>query len=224
MKPLVLINFKIYPEAIGVNGVKLANAISLAAKRIKNEYDLAIAPSFLDLNEVIKKLKKDNLKVFAQHSDSVSLGAHTGSISVEQLKLIGVEGIILNHSEMKVSIDELEKTIAICRKFNLYVLVCASSIEEAKKILQFKPDYLAYEPKELIGGNISITDSNPELIVRAVNLVQKISPKTRLLCGAGVHNKEDIKHALFLGAKGVLIAHAVCRAKNPRKFLVEMLG
>jgi len=59
--------------------------------------------------------------------------------------------------------------------------------------------------------------------VKAVEAVKKISPKSRVLCGAGVHTKEDIKHALLLGTEGVLIGHAVPKAKDPRKFLEELL-
>ena len=93
-----------------------------------------------------------------------------------------------------------------------------------RKVAELKPDFLAYEPPELIGGEISVTDAKPDVILKALEIVDQASPKTRLLCGAGVHSQQDVGQALMLGAKGVLIGHAVPKAKNPAKFLREMLA
>ncbi|MEK6809491.1 MAG: triose-phosphate isomerase, partial [Nanoarchaeota archaeon] len=94
---------------------------------------------------------------------------------------------------------------------------------EAHHDAGLNPDYLAYEPQELIGGNISVTKAKPDIISRAVELVKGTSPKIKVLCGAGVHSREDILKALQLGAKGVLIGHAVPKAKDPQKVLRELL-
>ena len=102
-------------------------------------------------------------------------------------------------------------------------MICASSLAEATEIAKLKPDYLAYEPIELIGGEVSVTKAKPVIIAKAVEVVKKISPKTKVLCGAGVHSREDIQKALQLGTKGVLIGHVVPKAKDPAKFLKEML-
>ena len=217
MKPLILINFKTYPEAIGKKALLLAQEI---AKVRKKNYLIAVAPSLLTVKEISEKT---NLIVFAQHCDPVILGAHTGSISPAELKAIGVQGTILNHSERKIPFAILKETVRLCNKYKLKTIICASTIHEAKKIARLHPEYLAYEPKELIGGTISVTEAKPDTIVKAVEAVKKISPKSRVLCGAGVHTKEDIKHALLLGTEGVLIGHAVPKAKDPRKFLEELL-
>ena len=47
----------------------------------------------------------------------------------------------------------------------------------------------------------------------------KTNPKVAVLCGAGVSNKEDTKKALELGVKGVLLASAFVKAKDPKEFL-----
>ena len=60
-------------------------------------------------------------------------------------------------------------------------------------------------------------------LTKAVELVKKISPKTRLLCGAGIHSKEDVGQSLLLGTEGILIGHAIPKAKNPKEFLEKML-
>ena len=61
------------------------------------------------------------------------------------------------------------------------------------------------------------------MVVLAVEKVKHLSPKTKVLCGAGVHSREDLGQALLLGTSGVLLSHAVVEAKNPQKFLEEML-
>jgi len=217
MKPLILINFKNYEEAIGSKGVILAQKLS----KVKNKnYEIAIAPSTPILKTIADKVK---IKVYAQHADPVGFGAHTGSISIEELKLIGMEGTLLNHSEKKIPFEVLKETIKLCEKNNLKVIVCASNLSEVKKIAELKPDFIAYEPKELIGGEISVTKAKPEIILEAVRLVKSISRNIIVICGAGVHSKEDVGQALLLGTKGVLIGHSVPKAKNPAKFLAEML-
>ncbi len=48
--------------------------------------------------------------------------------------------------------------------------------------------------------------------------------KTKVLVGAGVQTRDDIIIALRLGASGVLIGHAVPKAKDPKKFLERLLA
>ena len=217
MQPLILINFKTYQEAIGNKGIILAEKLS----KVRNkDYEIAIAPSALLLKTIADKVK---IKVYSQHADPISSGAHTGSISLDELKLMGVEGTLLNHSEKKIPFDELKQTVELCRKKGLKVIVCASNLAEVRKTAELKPDFLAYEPKELIGGEVSVTKARPEIILEAVKLVKELSRNTKVICGAGVHSKEDIGQALLLGTKGVLIGHSVPKAKNPERFLKEML-
>ena len=216
MKPLILINFKIYPEAVAEKGLKLVQEL----EKVKTKkYEIALAPSLLSLGEI-----KTTLPLFAQHADGIDVGPHTGSIPVRELKLRGIHGTILNHSEHKIAFSILKKTIRLCQKEKIITVVCASTLAKVKKIAALHPDFIAYEPSALIGGNISVTTAKPEIIKQAVNAVKKVSPKTKVLCGAGVHGRKDLLQALKVGTSGVLLAHAVVLAKNPRKFLEEMLG
>lgn len=217
MKPFILINFKTYREATGRKALRLAREL---ANVKRNKYEIAIAPSMLTLKEIADKT---NLTVFSQHTDHASLGSFTGRISAEELIDIGVKGTILNHSERKIPLNFLGEIIGTCKKNGLKTVACASTLSEIKKITEFSPDYIAYEPKELIGREISVTEAKPEIIVEAVELIKGLNSKTKLLCGAGINSKEDLGQALLLGAKGVLISHAVIKAKNPEAFLAGML-
>jgi triosephosphate isomerase (TIM) len=213
MKPFILINFKNYKEALGSRSLPLAKAIS---KVPRNKYQIAIAPSLLNFKEIAKKV---SIPVFAQHADPVTSGAATGSVSIEELQQFNAAGIILNHSEHKIPLDLLKKTIKMCKTRKLVTVVCASTLAEAKKIAHFKPNYIAYEPQELIGGKISVTSAKPDIILKVVQAVKG----SKVLCGAGVHSGEDLGQALLLGADGVLIGHSVPQAKDPKKYLQKML-
>lgn len=214
MRSLIVINFKTYPEAVGKKALPLAKELAKVKSR---KYEIIVVPSLLTLKEVAKVAN-----AYSQHAD-LTLGSHTGSIPVKELKELGVKGTLLNHSEKKIPLKQLKKTINLCKKQQLKTIVCTSTISETKKVAKLHPNFIAYEPKGLIGGNISVTEAKPKIIIKAVEVVKKISSKTKVLCGAGIHSREDLGHALLLGTHGVLIGHAVPKAKDPRKFLEESI-
>ncbi len=209
-KFLVLINFKGYKEGFGLKGTRLAKAIA-GFKSFK--YRFAVAPNIVDLAAVCK-LK---IPVFAQHVDAVKVGAHTGEVLPSFVKSAGAKGTLLNHSEKPLSLKEIRERVKVCKRVGLVSVVCVPSLGMMKKVIKFKPDYIAYEPRRLIGGNVSVTSVNPKVISKAVKLVGN-----RLLVGAGVHSKADVVKAKELGAVGVLIAHKIVKAKNVKKVLRRM--
>ncbi|MBT3298298.1 triose-phosphate isomerase [archaeon] len=216
-KPLIIINFKNYQK---VSGKSSLNFVKKLNKFRKRKYEIILCPTILTTSLVVKNSK---FKVFTQFVNKTNYGAHTGNICLDELQSLGVTGCLLNHSEKKIKFDKLTKIVALCKKKKIKTIVCASTLSEVKNIAELKPDYIAYEAKQLIGGNISITEAKPEIILKAVEEVKKISRRTKILCGAGIHSKEDLGHALILGAQGVLIAHSIIESKNPKKFLEEML-
>jgi triosephosphate isomerase len=214
MKPIVVINFKLYPESSGKNALILAQKIaSVRAPK----HAIILAPTLLTTREISKTTK---LPIFAQHIDPITFGAHTGHIGMNELKESKITGVLLNHSERKVALPTLQKTILLCKKNKLQTIVCASSIAEIKLIAPLRPTFIAYEPAELIGKDISVTQAKPQIITKAQSLLQQ---PTKLLVGAGIHSSDDIHHALSLGAQGVLLSHAICTAKNPQKALQGLL-
>jgi triosephosphate isomerase (TIM) len=217
MKAVIVINFKTYKETLGKKGVALAKKV---ARTRRNGYEVAIAPTLPTMCDIARSV---NIPLFAQHVDAVTDGSYTGHISITELQQMGVKGAILNHSERKISFSELKTIVELSKKKNFKNIVCASSLSEVKKIAVLEPSYIAYEPPKLVGGNVSVTQAKPEVVVQAVQAVKEITRKTKVLCGAGIHSKEDVGQALLLGAEGVLIGHAVPMAKDPRKFLESLL-
>jgi len=128
------------------------------------------------------------------------------------------KGTFLNHSEHPISNKILRKRIKLAKKAGIKTVVCCTNTKRAKEIDKMKPSYIAIEPKALIGGKISISKAKPELIEKTVKAV-----KTKVLVGAGINTRADVKTALKLGAKGVLVASAVAKAKNPGKVLRNLV-
>lgn len=205
----IAINFKQY--VVGNKTISLARKIHAAKK---SGHQLILIPPFLSLQRVAKI----HQPTFAQHVDAIEQGAHTGSVSVAELKRAAVQGALLNHAERKIPLSELKVTLKLCAQLHIRCMVCASSIVELQSIAKLKPTFIAYEPQRLIGTQDAVTD-HPGLLQKAKSLVHKISPKSILLCGAGIHSKEDVKHAFALGFDGVLLSHAVCTSKDPAALL-----
>ncbi|MEM5790796.1 MAG: triose-phosphate isomerase [Candidatus Aenigmatarchaeota archaeon] len=214
--PLILVNFKCYMEATGKNALKLAKICEKVAK--KYGINISVAPQFTDLYQISKKIE---IPVFAQHVDAIEYGAFTGHVSPLALKELGIKGSLINHSEKKLSLKEIKDCIEIMKKHKLISVVCADSLMRGKEIARFFPDFIAYEDPFLIGTGQAISKVKPDSVKNFVESIKKINPRVKVLCGAGITIGEDVKKALELGTKGVLVASGVVKAKNPRKVLED---
>ena len=103
MKPIILLNFKTYPEVAGKKALLLARKLEKVRSK---RYKIIIAPSLPTLEEVAEST---SLTAFSQHTDLAGLGAFTGKISAQELKKIGVKGTLLNHSERKIPFSFLKR-------------------------------------------------------------------------------------------------------------------
>ena len=215
--PILIINFKTYIEATGRRALELAKT----AEKIAKEYDvsIAVAPQHVDLRLVAENVE---IPVLAQSADPEPPGAHTGHISLEAIKEAGAIGVILNHSEKRVRIDQAREIIERCRKLDLTVVACAAVPIEAAAIAILGPEAVAIEPPELIGTGRAVSREKPEVVTNGVNMVKKVAPQVHVLCGAGVESGEDVRRALELGAEGVLVASAIVKAKDWNEKIREM--
>jgi triosephosphate isomerase len=215
--PLILVNFKTYVEASGKNAVKMAKICESVSK--KYGVTIAVAPEILDLSEVASKVK---IPVFAQHIDPiVEDGKHTGHVVAENVKAVGAVGTILNHSERRLKLEEIGKCVNIAKSFDLITVCCSESPKESEEIARFGPDFIAYEPPELIGTGVSVSKTKPGVVKETVDLIKRVNPSVKVLCGAGITTGEDVKKAIELGTVGVLVASGVVKAENPKKVLEE---
>ena len=104
------------------------------------------------------------------------------------------------------------------------VCACAAGMEEARALAALVPDYVAVEPPELIGGDISVTSADPGVVSGTVSAVVQTNDQVQVLCGAGIKSGKDVTTAMSLGAKGVLLASGVTKSPNPSESLSELVS
>lgn len=160
----------------------------IIAKQPKSNTEIIVAPSFLSLPLAVEKLKGSNILVAAQNAHQNENGAFTGEVSIPMLKSVGVNTVILGHSERRAYFGETnallaEKvntalkhdfTVIYCfgeelaeRKADKHFDVVEAQIKEALFHLdseKWKNIVLAYEPVWAIGTGETATPEQAQEI------------------------------------------------------------
>lgn len=210
--PVIVVNFKNYEQCYGRRAVELARLVEAIAR--ETGASLAVAPNNIDLYRVCQAVA---IPVFAQHVTDITFGSYTGHVLPEAVKEAGATGTLLNHAEKARDLQTVRRAVERCRQVGLLSVVCAASMEQSGQFAAMRPDLLALEPPELIGGEVSVTTKR-ELLAAAVAR----SGTVPLLCGAGVRSPHDVHAALELGMRGVLLSSGVVLAENPRAALTGL--
>lgn len=173
-----------------------------------------VCPPLLQLQEV---KQNTTLSVFSQVVSSFNKTNTTGHVTLDSLQNIGVAGSIINHSEHRISFNDISVIVREAKKIGVKIIVCVANLREAKKVLALKPWAIAFEDPKLIGSGKSITEYRSKEVKEFALLFRCSSVIP--LCGAGISSPEDYKAALDLGCKGVLVASALAKSKKPDMFL-----
>jgi len=203
-----IINCKNYEEISGDKIIKFVKIIEEISK--KSKVKIAIAPP----QHLIGAVANSSIPILAQHVDNEKIGSTTGFVVPELLKKSKVSGSLINHSEHRITEKDIIHLVSRLRELKMISVVCVKDIAEVKKYAKINPDYIAIEPPELIGSGKAISNERPELITKAVDVIKSEKSKTRLLCGAGIVSGNDVKRALELGSRGILVASGIIKAKN----------
>jgi len=210
MTDLFIINFKAYRKGTGIHAKKL----------LKELEEIPSSNIIVCLNPADTHLaNQTSITCYAQLTHRVEYGSNTGHIPTELVKDLGCEGVIINHSENTLPAEEVDLLVRHATKQGLKSVVCVPTVRKAKKYSSFKPSYIAIEPPSLIGGDVSVSSSQPSLIKDAVNATKNIP----LLCGAGVKSAEDVRKAKELGSQGILVASGVVKAESPVRAAKNMI-
>tara|TARA_Y100000589_G_scaffold1327_1_gene1157 strand:- start:658 stop:1389 length:732 start_codon:yes stop_codon:yes gene_type:complete len=182
-----------------------------------------LAPSFpliKDLSNIINYSSLNSkLRICAQNCHHEIEGAFTGEVSAKLLNSLGVDSVIIGHSERRNYFDEtndiIEKKISNCIKYDITPILCfGENLNERKKgnflnviesqiniLNSFKQiDHeiiLAYEPVWAIGSGL--TPSIDE-INEVHFFVKNKFPKLKVLYGGSLN---------FNNAKDILSLHNV---------------
>ncbi|MGY0406968.1 MAG: triose-phosphate isomerase [Polaribacter sp.] len=175
-----------------------------------------VAPTFVNLSAGVKSAKKSKIEVVAQNMHQATNGAFTGEISADMLKAIGVQTVILGHSERRTYFNETDQNLAekvntilekkmetiFCfgelledRKSNNHFSVVESQLKNGLFHLEanaWKSIILAYEPVWAIGTGETASPAQAQEIHAFVrNRIEKkynkeIAERVSILYGGSV--------------------------------------
>lgn len=211
---MIIVNFKIYKETFGNGAIRLAKICQEVSQKTGVKVMAAVGAWDID------RIKREaDIEVLAQDVDEYQEGAWTGAMSIKALQAAGAAGGLINHSERRKKPGTIKKILAK-KPEDFLTIVCLQSWGQtqtwAKKL---KTNWVAYEPKYLIGNrDKSVSSEEPEMIKKMVEFYKPVE----VIVGAGIHKSKDVRTAIKLGAKGVLVASDVVRAEDPKKELLEL--
>jgi triosephosphate isomerase (TIM) len=213
---MILINFKIYKETFGNKAIDLAKVIKEVSD--KSKVRMVIAASAL---EAVRIKQETGVEVWLQNVDEYTEGKHTGAVSMEQAMALGINGSLLNHSEHKIAKGTALKIIKN-RPKGFEIALCVASIGQIEKWgARAKPDWIFYEPPELIASkDRSVATEESKVIKNAVEKAEKVP----IMVGAGIKNKNDVEISLKMGAKAVGLSSALVLAANPKELLEGLVA
>lgn len=170
--------------------IKFIDEISPLVKETKNEVILCVP--YTDLFYALLTAQNTNIKIGAQNMHWEENGAYTGEVSGKMLKVIGVEYVIIGHSERRGYFAETDETVnkKIKAAFanELKPIVCVgetlSQREEGKTEAiittqtrlaleglsneQVKNTIIAYEPIWAIGTGKTATSEDANNSIKAI--------------------------------------------------------
>jgi len=216
--PIIIVNVKTYAEGTGKKCLQLAQEMESLSQDKQVHLALAVQP--MDIFPVVSQV---SFPIYGQHIDPIVCGSNTGWILPEAIQAAGAKGTLVNHSEHQLPLEDIKQCVLRGKEVGLETIVCTENSDISRKVAFFNPDCIAIEPPELIGGDISVTTANPDIVADTVEEVKKINPEIKILCGAGIKKGTDVTTALELGVDGVLLASGVVKAKNVKKTLLDLI-
>lgn len=215
--PTIVLNVKTYTEATGKNALEIARIMDKVANETGTS--MAICVQATDIYMCSKEVK---IPVWAEHIDPIKPGSNTGWTLPDAVKSAGAVGTLINHSEHRLILADIDSCVTIAKNHGLDHIVCSNNVATSKAISALKPQFVAVEPPELIGGDISVTTSDPGIVSSSVEAVMTVDKNVKVLCGAGVKNGKDVAKAIELGAHGVLLASGVVKATDKEKVIRDL--
>jgi triosephosphate isomerase len=239
---VIIANWKMNPYSKKEAEIIFKN-ISNSIKNLKN-VEVIVCPPFPYLY-IKEKIKNKKLKLGSQDVFSLQEGPYTGEVSIKMLKNLGVEYVIIGHSERRMigdTNDIVNKKILITLKSKINPIFCVGEnvrdangfylsfikeqIEEGLKGViksQIKNIIIAYEPVWAIGDNAK-REATPSEFLEIKIFIKKViadiydiktANEIRIIYGGSVH---PMNASIFIkegGALGLLVGRD---SLSPNKF------
>jgi triosephosphate isomerase (TIM) len=238
--PLIAGNWKMYktePEAEDYIQSLLPRVSAM------DHLDLAICVPFTDLRAMVDSARGSRVEVYAQNMHQEPEGAFTGEISAAMLSDVGVQGVVLGHSERREQFNETDRALALkvpaALAAGLTPILCVGETEserenedtDRKLRQQIKDDLvnvadeqlgrvvIAYEPIWAIGtGQVASAAQVQEAIAFIRALVgdrnAEAAEGVRILYGGSVKPENAVELLGLEDVDGALVGGASLQAES----------
>ena len=144
--------------------------------------DVVLCVPYVDIPAALEAAKGSNIKIGAENVHFKASGAYTGEISAEMLTALGVEYVVIGHSERRQYFGETDQTVNLrslaALNAGLKAIICVGETLEQRELgytetllkyqtkmaltnvtaEQLKNVIIAYEPVWAIGTGVTATD------------------------------------------------------------------
>ena len=197
--------------------LKIAKGLDKLSK--KYGVDVILDVPDTEIRYIAENTKR--IHVYSQHMDSIPVGKGMGRTLGEAVKDAGAVGVMLNHAEHKLTIEEIAEAIKRADELGLATMVCADSIDEVKAIAKLGPNILVAEPTELIGTG---KPADKEYVDEVIRVIREINPDIKPFPSAGISKGEDCYNIIKAGASASGCSSAIAKAENPLSLAEEMIA
>ena len=209
----VLINLKTYPcDPV---------AVAEAARDVNETTDARVAVAAQAPH--LEAVAETGVETWAQHVDPIDYGSNTGHTLAETVADAGAVGTLINHSEHRLKLADVDGSLRAAERAGLETVVCANNPAQIGAATALGPDAVAVEPPALIGTGTPVSQADPDVVEDAVAAAARVDEDVTVLCGAGITTGEDVVAAAELGSSGVLLASGVAKADDPEAALAELV-
>ena len=224
----------------------------MVAYAVNKGIDVGVAPTFVCL-EAVKALAPKDLIVSAQNCNENDHGAFTGEISIPMLKEVGIDWVILGHSERREYNGETSekcnlKIKALLANGMVPVYCCGESLEtfEAGKTKEFVEEQIktglaglsaeevaklviAYEPIWAIGTGKSATKEIAEDTIGFIRgvikgLIGEKAEDVRILYGGSVKPGNIAEYMSMPDIDGALVGGASLTLDSYKGLIEGLVG
>ena len=235
-------NWKMFGIPGSIKIIDRINNFLIKDKKNNKKYKVIIAPPHTLLQGFSQKFKNKKISISAQNCFHKNhFGAHTGSVSAFMIKRIGINHIIIGHSENRASGENdtiIKEKVFAGLKNNLNIIFCIGEDKSQKrkkltlrvlkkqitnvlkKNYNFKKIIIAYEPVWSIGtGKVPKPNELQKTVVLIKNFLKlRFGRKNnfKILYGGSVDNKSIHNFKLIKELDGFLIGGA---SKSSKKFI-----
>ena len=238
--PIIAGNWKM--NKTPAEAVEMINELKPLVKDAK--CDVVICTTFVCLSAALEAAKGSNVKIAAQNMHFENSGAFTGEVSPVMLEAMGIEYVILGHSERREYFNEtdeaLNKKVKAAFAHNITpILCCGETLEQRENGTtnqvvgaQIKADLeglskelvekvvIAYEPIWAIGTGKTATDEQANETIMAIRGVvaemfgKEVADKVRIQYGGSV-KPNTIKNQMAMSdIDGALVGGASLKASD----------